>query len=77
MENLDQYFLTDDRGETVNITDGLFAIAFAIGSLARAIDRLGTADAATPMGAIEFLSLEIKNGFDNLSSAVSEGLLKE
>ena len=73
MENLNQYLLTEDRGEAVNIVDGLLAIAAAIGSLARAIDRLGTADAATPMGAIEILSMEIKDGFSNLASAVAEG----
>ena len=73
MSNLDQYLFTEDRGETVNIVDGLLAIAAAIGDLARAVNRLGTADAATPMGAIEILSMEIKDGFSNLASAVAEG----
>jgi hemoglobin-like flavoprotein len=36
-------------------------IAEAILVFARAIDRLGLADAATRMGAIELLSLEIKH----------------
>lgn len=40
--------------------DGQFAIACAIMHVARALDRLGTADAATPMGAIEFLAVEVK-----------------
>ena len=71
--NLDRYLLTEDRGETVNIVDGLLAIAGAIDSLARAIHKLGTADAATPMGAIEFLSLEIKDGFSSVASAIAEG----
>jgi hypothetical protein len=34
---------------------GQYAIAVAILSLARAIDRLGNADAATPMGGLEAL----------------------
>ena len=36
----------DEEEPLVNVAHGLFAIA-------RAIDRLGTADAATHMGAIE------------------------
>jgi hypothetical protein len=71
--NLNQYLFTEDRGETVNIVDGLLAIAGAIDCLARAIDRLGTADAATPMGAIEILSMEIKEGFSSVASAIAEG----
>lgn len=48
--------MVDELGEQEplnNIARGLFAIA-------RAIDRLGTANAATPMGAIELLANEIK-----------------
>ena len=71
--DLNQYLFTEDRGETVNIVDGLLAIAEAIGSLARAIDRLGPANAATPMGAIEILAMEVKEGFSSLASAVAEG----
>ncbi len=52
--------------------DGLLAIAEAINGLARAIDRLGTNGAASPMGAIEVLSVEIKEGFSLLASAISE-----
>jgi hypothetical protein len=58
--------------------DGAFGIAFALLELARAqkatavaLDRLGTADAATSMGAIEMLSLEIKNGAEAIAAAFS------
>jgi hypothetical protein len=51
---------------------GILAIAEAINNLARAIDRLGTNQAATPMGAIEALALEVKEGFSLLASAISD-----
>jgi hypothetical protein len=50
----------------------LLLIARGQGEIAAALHRLGTADAATPMGAIEFLSLEIKNGFERLASAIED-----
>jgi hypothetical protein len=52
--------------------EGLLAIAEAINNLAGAIDRLGTKGATTPMGAIEVLALEVKEGFSLLASAVSD-----
>jgi hypothetical protein len=52
--------------------DGLLAIAEAVNNLARAIDRLGNGNAATPMGAIENLAKEIKDGFETLASSISE-----
>jgi len=55
--------------------DGSYAIAYALLQLAeqakraaRAIDRLGLADAATPMGAIEVLSIELKRIADAMES---------
>jgi hypothetical protein len=51
----------DRNFETANIVDGLFAIARANEKIARAIERLGVNDAATPMGAIELLAGEIRN----------------
>jgi methyl-accepting chemotaxis protein len=47
-------------------------IAGAIRSLARALDRLGTADAATPMGAIEVLSKGINGGLEEIASSLGE-----
>ena len=76
MKNLDQYLLTEDFGDPVNLTDGLFAIAYAIGALSRSIDRLGTANAATPMGAIEILAMEVKEGFSSISSSLNNGLME-
>ena len=64
----------DEREPIENVALGLFAIA-------RAIDRLGTANAATPMGAIEILAMEIKNGLarmgdglDQVAEKLSDGL---
>lgn len=50
----------ENEGKT--ITDGLFAIASALRAL-------GTADAATPMGAIEMLALAVQEGFFKLADA--------
>jgi hypothetical protein len=56
-------------------TDGSYAIAFALLELARAqkdtaqaLERLGTNDAATPMGAIEMLASEVKRVADNIDN---------
>jgi hypothetical protein len=43
----------DSNLEPANLVDGLFAIARAIDGLTHAVHRLGNADAATPMGAME------------------------
>ena len=43
----------DSNLEPANVVDGLFAIARALDRVARAIDRLGTNDASTSMGALE------------------------
>lgn len=53
----------EDEAPMTNVAKGLFAIA-------RAINQLGTADAATPMGAIECLALEVKNGFAEVATAI-------
>lgn len=52
----------------MNNENGLYAIAEAVSELARAIDRLGTKDAATPMGAIELLASEVKRIADNMEA---------
>ena len=54
----------------IDYTECLMAIAKSLQGVARAIDRLGTADAATPMGAIEVLSKEMNEGFSILADAV-------
>lgn len=44
----------------------------AIKEVCRAIDRLGTADAATPMGALEHVAAEMKEGFALLALSVDQ-----
>ena len=48
--------------------DGHIAIAIALMHVANAINRLGTNDAATQMGAIELLAGEVKSAAAALSS---------
>lgn len=55
-----------------NVVDGLFAIARAIENLASATRVLGTADAADPRGAIELLSMEVRDGFRTLANAIED-----
>jgi hypothetical protein len=59
----------DPQGEPANVVDGLFAIAKAIRSAA---SHLGTGNAATPMGALEVLGKEIKEGTERIASAIGE-----
>ena len=59
----------DSNLENANVVDGLFAIARSLSRVAKALERLGTNDASTPMGAIELLSLEVKNGFEKLANS--------
>lgn len=49
---------------------GQDALAHEIAGITNALRDLGTGNAATDMGAIELLSLSIKEGFAGLSSAV-------
>jgi len=50
---------------------GHYAIAVALAFVGRAIDRLGNADAATPMGGLEALGAVFKEGLESLSQAVT------
>lgn len=52
------------------LRDGLAEIAESISAVARSIDRLGLADAATPMGAIEVLSREVRDGMVSIAGAM-------
>lgn len=59
--------------------DGAFAIACALCAVGRAIQRLGTADAATPFGAVEMLSKEVKSIADSIDQglfAVADAIQK-
>lgn len=51
------------NGSTANLVDGLFAIAHAL-------QRLGTGDAATPMGAIELLAKSIHDGSESIAMSL-------
>jgi hypothetical protein len=69
--------LCEDQGRS---GDGRYAIAYALLQLAsaqehtaRALERLGTADAATPMGAIELLAGEVKQVSQAIAS-LADGL---
>jgi hypothetical protein len=55
----------DSNMEAANVVDGLYKIAQAI---RHAADRLGTADAATSMGALEALGLSIEKAGLEISS---------
>lgn len=62
----------DSNGEAANVVDGLFAIASAVDRLAAATERLGTNGASGPMGAVEAVAKEIRDGFEAVSGAVAE-----
>ena len=55
-----------DRAED----DGQYAIAYALLRVARAIDRLGNADAATPMGGMEALGKVVGDQLEAIASAL-------
>ena len=56
------FLVSDESGEET--------VASAIGGLARAIDRLGNANAATPMGGLEVLGLTIREGMDDIAASL-------
>ena len=64
---------SDRNGEQANVVDGLFAIARGLELVAGAIDRLGNADAATQMGALEGHGKAILDASTRVAGAI-EGL---
>jgi hypothetical protein len=61
----------DRRGEQpANVVDALFAISRSLDAVARSINRLGNADAATPMGGLEALGAVLKDGMSEIASAL-------
>jgi hypothetical protein len=65
-------------------TDSLYAIAAAILELAAATESvacqlkyLGTGNAATQMGAIEYLASEVKGGLQSIGEAITENDLNK
>lgn len=64
---------SDRNLEPANVVDGLFAIARAVDRLANAIHKLGTADAATPMGAIETHNIAVRDAAERIAEAIESG----
>jgi hypothetical protein len=62
----------DSNCESANVVDGLFAIARSMDRVAKALNRLGTGNAPTDMGAVEFLAVEVKSGLDSLAASVEQ-----
>ena len=60
----------DFDNANANVVDGLFAIARGLHAIARSITVLGNADASSPMGALENLSMELKNGLLLIASSM-------
>ena len=58
------------QNEDGNVASGLFAIAEALHSVAEAIIKLGFNNASTPMGAIEGMTCEIKEGLEDIANAI-------
>jgi hypothetical protein len=58
-------------GGAATTVDGLFAVASALDGVAKAIQRLGNADAATPMGGLEALGAAVKAAGEEIASAIS------
>ncbi len=65
--------MPDSEGIGHEIERGLYAVASALESIAGSINALGVRDASTPMGAIEVLSKELKDGSKLLAEALSHG----
>jgi nitrogen-specific signal transduction histidine kinase len=57
--------------EPPNLVAATVDIAEAINRVAKSLHELGTADAVTPMGAIELLALEVKNGLGAIAGAIT------
>lgn len=62
----------NSNGTPVNITDGLFEIAEAILELSRQVNYLGTGNANSGMGAIEYLATELRDGTTRIAEAMEK-----
>jgi len=60
--------ITYHDGENKNVAAGLFAIADSIRYLG---DTLGTNNSSSNMGALELLSKEVHDGFEQLGNAIA------
>ena len=73
----DDQRIKDLCGQKARDGDGTFAIAYVLLALAdeqaataRALHWLGSGDAATKMGAIEYLGAQVEKGADTLAHAI-------
>lgn len=64
--------VAQDHMSAANVVDGLYAISRSIRELASSLDRLGVNNADTPMGALELLSLEVRNGATAIVQAIEQ-----
>ncbi len=76
IEALFECFISDDvrsqcTDQSANVVDALDSIAQA---LSIGLSRLGTNDASTQMGAIELLSLSVKEGCSDIAQGIFNGL---
>lgn len=64
--------LKDELFDRAMEGDSVAAVALALFDVARQIRNLGNADAATPMGGLEALSVVLKEGMDSIAAAIGE-----
>ncbi len=60
--------------QVYNITEAMLCIADGLQEVARSISNLGNGNASTSMGAIEALSVQMKDGLTDISASVAVGL---
>jgi hypothetical protein len=61
---------SDQNLEPANVVDGLFAIARAMNRVAESLRKLGLADAATPMGALEAHTKDMSERLSDIAEAL-------
>lgn len=61
--------MNEDNG---NVASALFYIGDSLQEVAKAIQALGIGNASTDMGAVEFLSVSIREGLERIASGISE-----
>jgi len=63
---------SDSNLETANVVDALCKCARGLHRIAEALNRLGNADASTPMGGMEALGAVHKEGYELLADAIRD-----
>ena len=57
--------------EIERIIEAIEELSKSIKALSSSVDKLGFNNASTPMGAIEMLSIEVKEGLEGVSESIS------